>query len=309
MSPKDIKLGTLAVPGSTADIMERVKVRSAVTTNPNERQTSWKQQQELLTQWQTRGLIPADNQPGPTKAHRRAVLDYEHEQCLHQLNVWREAEQKFIRVTRLILDLEYASLLTDSIHVVRIADLPVRVEFAEERRRGRETQKTEQEALQLRPLKIQVAERDTEACRNNTRRREEKLSEITIEPEKAGQTPPTVQTQVVQVQNQRRGGRRFRFEGCYCCSQMGHWSRDCPQHKMLQLLEHCTTQQQAPNNGPPHSYPRGGFHDYNRGRGSQGCQRGTGCPNMKKDILKSSHIEPYLSTQGGEVECYLKNHD
>ena len=53
-------------------------------------------------------------------------------------------------------------------------------EIAEERRRERETQKTEREALQIRLLKIQVVEKDTEACRNKTRRREEKLSEIAI---------------------------------------------------------------------------------------------------------------------------------
>ena len=68
---------------------------------------------------------------------------------------------------------------------------------------------------------------------------------MAIEPEKAGQTPPTVQTRVVpeiQMQNQQRRGRGFRFGGCYCCSQMGHWSRDRPHHGMLQVPEHCTKQ-------------------------------------------------------------------
>ena len=64
-------------------------------------------------------------------AHRRAVLDYEHERCLQQLNVWRKAEQRFIRVTSVILHLECASLLTDSINVVQVADLPVREDIAE----------------------------------------------------------------------------------------------------------------------------------------------------------------------------------
>ena len=216
----------------------------------------------------------------------------------------------------MILHLECASLLTDSINVVQVADLPVREDIAEktkdaqviqtpklylslaevppaspnvgfievlqfngvstdksvkeleyevrvltskskqlmeekrrleeiteERRRERETQNTEREALQIRLLKMQVAEKDIEACKR--RRREEKFSEMAIEPEKAGQTPPTVQTRVVpeiQMQNQQRRGRGFRFEGCYCCSQMGHWSRDCPHHRMLQVPEHCTKQ-------------------------------------------------------------------
>ena len=132
MSPKDTKLRAFTVPGSTVDIKERVNIRSDATTYPNDRQKTWNQIEKLFEQWQTRGLIPADDQPEPTKAHRRAVLDYEHEQCLQQLNVWREAEQRFIRVTSLVLHLEYASpVLADSIHVVQVADLPVRRDIAE----------------------------------------------------------------------------------------------------------------------------------------------------------------------------------
>ncbi|KAF3859822.1 hypothetical protein F7725_000077 [Dissostichus mawsoni] len=75
MSPKETKLRAGTVPGSTADIKERI----------------WKQLQELLKQWQTRGLIPADDQPGPTKAHRKAVVEYENERYLHQQEAWVKA--------------------------------------------------------------------------------------------------------------------------------------------------------------------------------------------------------------------------
>ena len=156
MSPNGTRLRPDAEPGSTADIKERVKIRSDATTVPKLRQKTWNQIEKLLEQWQTRGPVPADDQPGPTKAHRRAVLDYEHEQCLQQLTIWREAEERFIRVTSLILHLEYASLLAHSINVVRVADLPVREDIAEKTK-------------------------DTVACRNKTRRREGKLPEIQVQ--------------------------------------------------------------------------------------------------------------------------------
>ena len=65
MSPKDTKLRAFAVPGSTADIKEKVNIRSDATTNPNDSQKTWNQIEKLFKQWQTRGLIPADDQPGP----------------------------------------------------------------------------------------------------------------------------------------------------------------------------------------------------------------------------------------------------
>ncbi|KAF3844315.1 hypothetical protein F7725_007478 [Dissostichus mawsoni] len=67
MSPKDTKLRAFSMPGSTADIKE----------DPSKRQKTRNQIEKLLKQWQTRGLIPADDQPGPTKAHRKAVSEYE----------------------------------------------------------------------------------------------------------------------------------------------------------------------------------------------------------------------------------------
>ncbi|XP_034095620.1 uncharacterized protein LOC117561981 [Gymnodraco acuticeps] len=133
----------------------------------------------------------------------------------------------------------------------------------------RQTQKTEMEALQLRLLKMQIAEKDTEANKNKKAARQmAATSGMAIEPEKAGQTPPTIQAQEVpeiQVQNQQRGGGGFRErqsgreggrfqggnrstgqgfqgEGCSICGQLTHWSRECPQNI-------------APNNGPPCSYP------------------------------------------------------
>ncbi|KAK5883047.1 hypothetical protein CesoFtcFv8_019417 [Champsocephalus esox] len=104
-------------------------------------------------------------------------------------------------------------------------------------------------------------------------------SGMAIEPEKAGQTPPTIQAREVpeiQVQNQQfrgrqsgRGGkprsRRRTDEGCYKCGQLTHWSRECPQNI-------------APNNGPPCRYPgevsmmtteAGGPRDV---KDEQGCQ-------------------------------------
>jgi len=91
MSPKYTKLRALAVPGSTADIKERVNIRSDAMTDPNDRQKTWNQIEKLLKQWQTRALIPADDQPGPTKAHRKAVSEYENERYLHQQEAWIKA--------------------------------------------------------------------------------------------------------------------------------------------------------------------------------------------------------------------------
>ncbi|KAF3841537.1 hypothetical protein F7725_007399 [Dissostichus mawsoni] len=47
----------------------------------------------MLTQWQTRGLIPADDQPGATKAHRKAVIEYEDREYLQQQEAWVKAGQ------------------------------------------------------------------------------------------------------------------------------------------------------------------------------------------------------------------------
>ncbi|KAI9541261.1 hypothetical protein NQZ68_032265 [Dissostichus eleginoides] len=82
MSPKETKLRALAVPGSTADIKERVNMRSDSMTYPRERKMARKQIKKMMNSWQTRGLIPADDQPGPTKAHRKAVTDYENGEYL-----------------------------------------------------------------------------------------------------------------------------------------------------------------------------------------------------------------------------------
>ena len=207
-------------------------------------------------------------------------------------------------------------------------------------------------ALKLRLLKMQVAEKEAEANKNK-----KSTKQMAILAEKAGRTPPTVQTQEeleTSHQNQQSGGgrfrgRRFQNGGCYTCGQMSHWSKECPtqlqqqqapvylptqvqpqapQYLQQQTPAYLPTQVQpqaqvyppiqrrgrgggrfqstargsqsegcfkcgqlthwsrecpqniAPNNGPPQSYPRGGFHDYNRGRGSQGWQRGIVFPNM-----------------------------
>ncbi|KAF3850970.1 hypothetical protein F7725_012742 [Dissostichus mawsoni] len=123
MSPKDTKLRALAMPGSTADIKERVNIRSDAMTAPSKRHRTWNQIEKLLKQWQTRGLIPADDQPGPTKAHRKAVVEYENAEYLQQQEAWvkagqppwygpaksamKKAEKRQTTVTRLLLHLKY----------------------------------------------------------------------------------------------------------------------------------------------------------------------------------------------------------
>ncbi|KAK5915508.1 hypothetical protein CesoFtcFv8_001092 [Champsocephalus esox] len=125
--------------------------------------------------------------------------------------------------------------------------------------------------LKLRLLKMEIAEKDTEAIKNKKAARQmAATSGRAIEPEKAGQTPqtpPTIQAREVpeiQVQNQQSRSRRRTDEGCYKCGQLTHWSRECPQNI-------------APNNGPPCRYPG---EVYDGDRGSQRCQRRTGVPNM-----------------------------
>ncbi|KAF3845718.1 hypothetical protein F7725_002796 [Dissostichus mawsoni] len=50
-----------------------------------------KQIKKMMNLWQTRGLIPADDQPGPTKAHSKAVTDYENGEYLRQQEAWIKA--------------------------------------------------------------------------------------------------------------------------------------------------------------------------------------------------------------------------
>ncbi|KAF3859158.1 hypothetical protein F7725_021557 [Dissostichus mawsoni] len=50
-----------------------------------------KQIKKMMNSWQTRGLIPADDLPGPTKAHRKAVTDYENGEYLRQQEAWIKA--------------------------------------------------------------------------------------------------------------------------------------------------------------------------------------------------------------------------
>ena len=139
MSPKDTKLRAFAVPGSTADIKETVNIRSDATTYPNDRQKTWNQIEKLFKQWQTRGLIPADDQPGPTKAHRRAVLDYEHEQYLQHQEAWekagqppwygpaknamKKAEKRQATAIRLLHHLKYVTQASTSVYELQDAEL------------------------------------------------------------------------------------------------------------------------------------------------------------------------------------------
>ncbi|XP_010775712.1 trichohyalin-like [Notothenia coriiceps] len=137
MSPKDTKLRPVAEPGSTADIKERVKIRSDLTV-PSKRQKTWNQMEKLLEQWQTRGLIPADDQPGPTEAHRKAVVEHENAEYLQQEKAWikagqpswygpeniamNRAEKRKAMVASLVFHLEDASQgLTNSLHVVELS--------------------------------------------------------------------------------------------------------------------------------------------------------------------------------------------
>ncbi|KAI9541841.1 hypothetical protein NQZ68_026303 [Dissostichus eleginoides] len=123
-------------------------MRSDAITKPSGRKKAKKQIKKMMNLWQTRGLIPADDQPGPTKAHRKAVIEYENEVYLQQQNarmkagrsswygsektVMNKAEKRKTRVTSLVLHLKYASQgLTDSICVVQAADLPVKENIAE----------------------------------------------------------------------------------------------------------------------------------------------------------------------------------
>ncbi|XP_034086850.1 uncharacterized protein LOC117555910 [Gymnodraco acuticeps] len=133
MSPE---LRALTVPGTTADIKARVNIRSDALTCPSHRQKTWNQIEKLLEQWQTRGLIPADDQPGPTEAHRKAVVEHENAEYLQQEKAWikavqtpwygpaksamKKAEKRKVRVTCLL------------IHLTSIAeDLPVNEDTAE----------------------------------------------------------------------------------------------------------------------------------------------------------------------------------
>ncbi|KAF3842698.1 hypothetical protein F7725_001547 [Dissostichus mawsoni] len=135
MSPNDTNLRAFSMPGSTADIKEMVHIRSNATTNPNDRQKKWNRIEKLFKQWQTRGLIPADDQPGPTEAHRTAVVEYENAEYLQQQEAWvkagrppwygpaksamKKAEKRKAIVTSLLIHLTYTSQgLTNSIHVV-----------------------------------------------------------------------------------------------------------------------------------------------------------------------------------------------
>lgn len=131
------------MPRSTADIKEKVHIRSDATTHPPDRQRIWKQIQELFDQWQTRGLIPAVDQPGPTRAHRKAAVDYENGEYLNQQEAWEKAgrtswlkpgksainkaDNRKTTVTILILHLKYVSKeSTNSMYVVQEADLPAK---------------------------------------------------------------------------------------------------------------------------------------------------------------------------------------
>ncbi|KAK5887856.1 hypothetical protein CesoFtcFv8_016417 [Champsocephalus esox] len=146
MSPEDTKLRALPVPGTTADIKARVNTWSDAGTVPTKRQKKWNQIEELFKQWQTRGLIPADDQPGPTDAHRKAVVEHENAEYLQQEKAWikagqpprygpaknamKKAEKRKVMVANLILYLKYTSQgLTNSLHVVAAEDLPVMEEL------------------------------------------------------------------------------------------------------------------------------------------------------------------------------------
>ncbi|KAF3836192.1 hypothetical protein F7725_028750 [Dissostichus mawsoni] len=136
MSPKETKLRALAVPGSTADFKERVNMRSDSMTYPRERKTARKQIKKMMNS----GLIPADDQPGPMKAHRKAVTDYENGEYLRQQEAWikagrpswygpaqnamNKAEVRKSQFIALMLHLKYVTIGTVDMYVVKEADLP-----------------------------------------------------------------------------------------------------------------------------------------------------------------------------------------
>ncbi|KAK5911881.1 hypothetical protein CesoFtcFv8_001811 [Champsocephalus esox] len=124
MSPKQTKMRLDVEPGSTADIKGRIKIRSDAITAPNLRKKTWSQMEKMLEQWQTRGLYPADDQPAPTKAHRKAVIDHENGEYLREQQAWikagqpswygpkkiamLKAETRKAQVTSLMLHLKYS---------------------------------------------------------------------------------------------------------------------------------------------------------------------------------------------------------
>ncbi|KAK5916021.1 hypothetical protein CesoFtcFv8_001561 [Champsocephalus esox] len=115
------------------------------------------------------------------------------------------------------------------------------------RHQAEKTGLDEDDKIQARRLvKLQIAEKDTEANTNKKAARQmATTAEKTIETETVMQALLTVQAQVVpenQMQYQQRGrgsfrgkggGKGFKKVGCYTCGQMDHWSRDCP-HQQIQ---------------------------------------------------------------------------
>ncbi|KAF3836783.1 hypothetical protein F7725_004247 [Dissostichus mawsoni] len=161
MSPKETKLRVDAVSGSTAYMKERVRIRSDAMTAPNDRQTTWNQIEKLFKQWQTRGLIPADDQPAPTKAHRKAVTDYENGEYLQQQEAWikagrpswygsariamNKAEIRKTQVVALILHLKYVVIGTVNMYVVGILSSAKQLRVELNRRLGEHSRRMEEE--------------------------------------------------------------------------------------------------------------------------------------------------------------------
>ncbi|KAI9527906.1 hypothetical protein NQZ68_025947 [Dissostichus eleginoides] len=73
-------------------------------------------------------------QPGPTKAHRKAVIDYENEEYLQQQTAWEKASQPILfgPAKKAMNEAEKRKTrVANSIYVVQAADLPVKEDIAE----------------------------------------------------------------------------------------------------------------------------------------------------------------------------------
>lgn len=89
---------------TTGILKEKIYQQLETTTDPGQRKKTRKMMEKLMSDWQTRGLIPPDAAPGPSRADRNRVQDYEKGELAMRRAEWEKSGKKKYGLTKTALD-------------------------------------------------------------------------------------------------------------------------------------------------------------------------------------------------------------